>query len=253
MGIIKRFEQKIENVNATLINIIVFGLGIILILIAMLSGNNENAVQICLSIGTSLIASSIVVFLSSRYLVNQNKSTQIIQQWKMTGIFETRADMNRSSNFYLEYNKNKLDIVAFGLKGFRDSKKEIIKEKINKRMMVRILTMSPNSEFLKEREKAEKEIEGQIKNTIIQLGRWVENLQKDQLYEGQVQIKYYDSIPIDFYFGLDDVVFVGPYMYGIQSQQTISYEFKKGGAGFNYYNEYFNKLWDNDEFCKEGY
>lgn len=249
----KRFEQKIENVNTTLINIIAFGLGIILILIAMVSDGNENIAQICLSIGTSLIASSIVVFLSSRYLVNQNNITEMIQEWKITGIFKTRADMNKSSNFYLEYNKNNLDIVAFGLKSFRDSKKEIIKEKINRGMRIRILTLSPNSQFLKEREKVEKEIEGQIRNTIIQLGTWVEDLQQNQLYEGQVQIRYYDSIPIDFYFGLDEVVFVGPYMYGIQSQQTISYEFKRGGVGFNYYNEYFNKLWDSNEFCKERY
>lgn len=246
MGRIKRLEQKIENANATLINIIVFGLGIMLILIAIVSDSNENIAQICLSIGTSLIASSIVVFLSSRYLVNQNKITEIIKEWKMTGIFETRADMNKSSNFYLEYNKNNLDIIAFGLKSFRDNKKEIIKEKISRGMRIRILTLSPNSEFVKEREKVEKEVEGQIKNTIIQ----VEGLQQNQLYEGQVQIRYYDSIPIDFYFGLDEVVFVGPYMYGIQSQQTISYEFKRGGAGFNYYSEYFNKLWDNNEFCE---
>lgn len=247
------FEHKIENINATLINIIVLGLGIILILIAIVSTGNENIEQIFLSIGSSLIASSIVVFLSSRYLVNQNKLTEIIQEWKMTGIFETRADMNRSSNFYLENNKNNLDIVAFGLKSFRDSKKEIIKEKINRGMRIRILTLSPNSEFLKEREKVEKEIEGQIKNTIIQLAKWVEDLQQNQLYKGQVEIRYYDSIPIDFYFGLDEVVFVGPYMYGVQSQQTISYEFKRGGTGFNYYNEYFNKLWENNEFCKERY
>ncbi|MVO75745.1 hypothetical protein GOD97_13475 [Paeniclostridium sordellii] len=253
MGKMKMFEHKIENINATLINIIVLGLGIILILIAIVSTGNENIEQIFLSIGSSLIASSIVVFLSSRYLVNQNKLTEIIQEWKMTGIFETRADMNRSSNFYLENNKNNLDIVAFGLKSFRDSKKEIIKEKINRGMRIRILTLSPNSEFLKEREKVEKEIEGQIKNTIIQLAKWVEDLQQNQLYKGQVEIRYYDSIPIDFYFGLDEVVFVGPYMYGVQSQQTISYEFKRGGTGFNYYNEYFNKLWENNEFCKERY
>lgn len=247
----KKIERKLENINANLINGVICGIGVILVLIGITIGVEKIFSQVCLSIGTSLMASSIVVFVSSKYLVKQNKIKDMIQQWKLSGIFETRAEMNKSTDFNLKNNKESLDIVAFGLKSFRDSKKGLIEQKIKQGMNIRILTINPESQFLKERERVEKEVDGQIKNTIIQLSSWVRDLQQDEIHEHQVQIKYYDSLPLDFYFGLDNAIYIGPYLYGIQSQQTISFEFKKGGQGFNHYKDYFEQLWNDKNFCRE--
>lgn len=246
-------ERKLSNINANLINIIIFMLGIILILASILTGGTKTISQVGLSIGTSLVASSIVVFISSRYLMKENNIKDMVRQWKIAGIFETRASMNKSTNIDLENNKDCLDIIAFGLKGFRDSKTKLIQEKVRQGMKIRILTINPESEFLKEREVAEKEIPGQMRNTIIQLGEWVNELKKVQVDKQQVQIKYYDSLPLDFYFGLDNNVYIGPYLYGKQSQQTISYQFEEGGEGFNLYKDYFEQLWNDNCFCKECY
>ncbi len=50
--------------------------------------------------------------------------------------------------------------------------------------------------------------------------------------------------PLDLYFRVDNHVFIGPYLYGKTSQQTITYEFGKGGNGYTYYTKYFEDLWN---------
>ena len=63
--------------------------------------------------------------------------------------------------------------------------------------------------------------------------------------KGKITIKYYDCMTLDFYWRLDDQLYVGPYWFGTESQQTITYKFVKGGRGFDVYTEYFEELWEN--------
>ncbi|MEL5898512.1 hypothetical protein AAGC94_10580 [Clostridium sporogenes] len=118
-------------------------------------------------------------------------------------------------------------------------------------MKLKILTISLESEYLKEREKMEKGTTGEISKSIIDLKKWIEELKKDEKHFKQIEIKYYDTLPLDLYFRLDKKVYIGPYLYGKQSQQTISYSFDKGGKVYEYYKDYFNDLWSDEKFCKE--
>ena len=52
---------------------------------------------------------------------------------------------------------------------------------------------------------------------------------------------------LDFYWRVDNVLYIGPYWYGVDSQQTITYKFVDGGKGFTQYTEYFESLWESDE------
>lgn len=52
---------------------------------------------------------------------------------------------------------------------------------------------------------------------------------------------------LDFYWRVDNVVYIGPYWNGYESQQTITYKYIKGGKGFKTYTEYFQKLWNNSK------
>lgn len=248
---IKSVNNFLEELNAKLVNYLIMLLGIILIFSSKCIGTEKISGQICISVGTSLLASTIVVLISSKYLFKQNRTKEIIEKWGLTGIFRTRAKMNEFTNVDLEKNENKLDIIAFGLKSFRHSKDDLIVLKVKKGMKIRIITIYPESEFLKEREKVEDCIEGEIKNTITQLDEWVKKLQSYQIKENQVEIKYYDSLPLDFYFGLDNSIYIGPYLYGVDSQQTISFAFRCNGEAYDYYTTYFEKLWNDDQFCKE--
>ena len=55
---------------------------------------------------------------------------------------------------------------------------------------------------------------------------------------------------LDFYWRVDDELYIGPYWYGISSQQTITYKFSEGGKGFNQYTSYFDDLWNDNELTK---
>ncbi|WRQ32332.1 hypothetical protein U5907_07030 [Bacteroidales bacterium MB20-C3-3] len=241
--------KKIEELNANAVNLITFFSGIILVLIAILVNIEKPIGLLLISIGTSIIASSIVVYLSSKYLFKQNKIKEIIEKWGLSGIYRTRAEMNLSCNDQLNVAKCNIDIIAFGLKGFRETQTDLVLSKVKSGINIRIITINPNSSLLTHREKDEGEVVGQIKNTILQLDKWVFDLKK----YGNVKIKYYDTLPFDFYFRIDNKIYVGPYLYGQSSQQTISYEFSINSQGFDYYISYFEKLWNDNNLLKDNY
>jgi hypothetical protein len=68
----------------------------------------------------------------------------------------SKQEMNMSCDKNMQNLKDELDIIAFGLRSFRDSKGDEIKKKVEKGLKIRILTCDPKSPFLKQREKDEK-------------------------------------------------------------------------------------------------
>lgn len=244
-----RIDRQLERINADLINRIIFLVGLCTLILSFFARLKPEVQNILISIGCSLIASAVVSFLTSKYLIRVNRIKEIVERWGLQAIYETRQKMNRSTDTAFESLENNLDIIAWGLKSFRDAKDKIVREKIQKGLKIRIIVPLPDSEFVRQREKDEKEIEGQIRQTIINLKSWVDDLKKTAHDPSDVQIKYYNRLPEDFYFRVDDHIFIGPYLYGISSQQTISYEFSGHSVGFDYYRDYFERLWNDTDFC----
>lgn len=106
------------------------------------------------------------------------------------------------------------------------------------------------SDFVKQRAIEEKENPDSIAKSIIDLTKWVEKL-NNQSVDGKIQIKYYNAMTIDFYWRIDDVLYVGPYWYGIASQQTVTYKFTNSGRGFSLYSNYFEDLWNNTTLTQD--
>ncbi|MBV6443154.1 MAG: hypothetical protein EPGJADBJ_04883 [Saprospiraceae bacterium] len=252
---IKNALRKLEEINATLLNIVTFWVGAAMVVIGyFVSAYNEKLEIVLVSTGTSIVASTIIVFLSAKYLFKQSKIKEIIETWGLEGIFRTRAEMNLNCNLHLLEMEKELDIIAFGLRSFRDSQSDLLQKKVKNGLKIRVLTISPNSFFLKQREKDEKEIEGHMKNTIIQLAEWLSWLkQSSPDADNNIQIRYYDTLPLDFYFRQDEYLYIGPYLWGLTSQQTISYEFRANSQGYDYYKSYFENLWNNTNFAKADY
>ncbi len=128
----------------------------------------------------------------------------------------------------------------------------LVRAKVRRGLKIRIIAPDPDSEHVRERERDEKEVEGQIRQTIVNLAEWLEELREISPDSSNIQIRYYNRLPEDFYFRVDEHIFIGPYLYGISSQQTISYEFRGSSHGFTYYKDYFETLWNDSEFCREG-
>lgn len=244
-------NNYLENLNTNLVNIVILLIGIVITIIGVGFGfKNTSISTILISIGCSLIASSIVSFLSSKYIIKQNKIKELISIWGIEGIYKTRQEMNRSCDDHMKNLDNELDIIAFGLRSFRDSKGKEIEEKVKKGLKIKILTLNPNGEFAEKQDAFENETKGHTKKTIEDLAKWVDSIKQFAQNSENIQIKFYNNLPLDFYFREDDYIYVGPYLYGMTSQQTISYEYKKNGAGYSYYKDYFDKLWNDEKFCK---
>ncbi len=244
----KKVNETLESLSLDKVNLIAFIVGLILIIIGIFFYGNVQTIFI--SIGTSIIASSIIAFLSARYLIRKNKIKDLMEKWGLEAIYETRAEMNESSNRYLNVIEKQMDIVALGMRSFRDAKGSLIKEKVKKGIIVRILTISPDSDFVTQRERDEKRLNGEIRNTIIDLLAWVDELKQLAPSETNVQIKFYNTYPLDSYLRIDSHIYIGPNMYKKYSQQTISYEFKGNSAGYFYYSNYFDELWNDCNFCQ---
>ena len=240
-----------KNISEKLLNFLIISLGIIFCLIAFILSviKGYDAIStIFYSVGASLIASSIVALLTSMYIYKKNKIKELSEYWGLAGLYETRQKMNIECDIYLEDMRDVLHIIAFGLRSFRDSKKQLIETKVKKGLEIKILTMNPESDFLKQREKDEKKAEGSIKYEILQLQKWIEELKNISPNPEKIELKFYNAATLDFYFRIDNHLFIGPYLYGKDSQQTFSLEFDDK-AGFKYYSDYFADLWNDKDLC----
>jgi len=241
-----------------LINLLILSLGIIMVSFGLYfeinqSGNilriSLGTIQnILISVGCSLIATSIITAITTYYLNDDKQARRVIDIWGLKNI-EIRSTLNIEINERLDTMTEGMDIVALGMKNLLAAKGSLIRNKINQGVNVRILTLNPESNFVKQREKEEDEPEGQIKKSINSLIEWAKEVKQGDP-RGQIVVKIYDGLPQDTYQRIDKYVYVGPLHYAKPSQQTISYEYKPNSKGASYYTEYFTSLWENEQFCK---
>lgn len=93
----EKINRTLERINASLINAIIFCIGVISLFAAFFI-INLNYKNVLISVGCSLIASSIVSYLTSKYLMRMSRVKRIIEHWGLEAIFETRQEMNRSTD-----------------------------------------------------------------------------------------------------------------------------------------------------------
>lgn len=176
----------------------------------------------------------------------KNKSTHHFNG--LQNIFTTRQAMNIYLSTSWDKEVKKLDIIAFGLKSFRDSMSKRVLEELNNGLEIRIITPDPESIFLEERENKEDLLKGSIKKTIIDLFHWSKDLNKVCVNKEGVMLRFYRSLPLDFLWIQDDNVFIGPYLHGIGSQQTLTFQFKLESTIGNFYSTYFENIWNDTSF-----
>jgi hypothetical protein len=205
--------------------------------------------NVIISVGCSIIASAMITFVTTLYLNDDKEARRVIDNWGLRNI-EIRSILNVEINKKLESMTDGMDIIAFGMKNFLAAQGRLLEQKVSQGCTIRILTMDPNSEYIKQREKEEKEPSGQIKQSIEDLIEWANKINQKNI-KGSIIIKTYDSLPQSMYQRVDKYVYVGPLHFNKPSQQTIAYEYKPNSRGAEYYTAYFTSLWENKKFCKE--
>lgn len=180
---------------------------------------------------------------------------ELTKKWGISAIYRLRHNMNIDCDIDLANATNQFDIIAFGLRSFRDSQDTLIKKKAREGLKIRILSMNPYGDFIDQRsiEEAERHVmapDSQLKDSIIGLEQWVKNFNKTIDLKNHIELRYYNCMTLDFYYRLDDILYIGPYWYKKISQQTVTYRFVKG-AMFELYEEYFENLWNDDRLTTE--
>ena len=202
---------------------------------------------ILLSVGCSLIASGLVILMHDFFV--ERKIISELDAWKIEKIYSTRSERNVEADPYIENARYCIDGIIFGISTFRNMHGKKIEHCLKKGVQIRLITMDPNGQFISFREKEEDSAEGGIKNTILEMIKWADDLNQKN-YRGKIVIKGYNSMTLDYYWRVDDELYVGPYWYGYKSSDTITYKFSSKGRGFQHYNEYFDKLWHDKDLVK---
>ena len=234
---LRRHIQK----NATLVEIVIALIGLLLII---LGGRIGDVLK---DIGVSVLASAIIVFLTD--FLRGAEDQENVRKWGLEGVYRTRGEMNTSCDSYLRKAKS-IDIMAFGLRSFRDSQTKAVERILKNGGKVRIITMQPDCQNLRMREVDEKQPDGHISQEIRDLCEWAKRL-NSKSYKGKIEIRCHDHQPQTFLFLMNNRVFTGPYVYEKASQQTISFEYNNFGSAYEHYSNYFNELWSDEEFCRD--
>lgn len=237
-------EKYKYNLKSIVAGLVATTLGILSILADLFWW--RTAQNLWISIGCSLIASGLVILLTAIFV--ERVQLDPLDGWRIKSIFATRAEINVGCETELKKAKHQVDIIAFGLHSFRTKQsEENILRLLKKGVNFRILTMDPECDFVLQREKEEED--SNIKNSIEKLVEWANRL-NEKSRQGKIIIKGYSSMTLDFYWRADGILYVGPYWYGYDSQQTVTYKFVMGGNGFRLYTEYFDRLWNNGSLSK---
>lgn len=234
-------EKWYRKLSEYLWQIIVMLLGVISIIISFaITEENTREFATFNGIGVSLLLSGILGIFMNVLFYRKTTQYEIYEDWNLKNIYPSRAIANLTIDAYQERARKRVDIIAFGLTSWRQAKENLIDSMLNNGVHIRIITMDPYCETLPIRDRMEGKTEGATKESILQLREFFQKTNKRK----KVEIKYHRQLPLDFYFRVDDHIFVGPYLFGKESQQMITYEFERGGEGFNYYSEYFENLWN---------
>ena len=204
--------------------------------------------NVWVSIGCSLLASALVILLTT-WLVDKPVANPL-DEWGVAKIYATRAEKNADSDPKLVRAKYQVDAVAFGLKHFRTDNQKRVEDCLRKGVNFRILTMDPESPYIVQRSIEEGDEPEHIKNSVKQLIAWANTLNRNTDGKGKIIIQGYSCMTLDFYWRVDNEIYVGPYWYGVDRQKTITMKFVDGGKAFEQYSEYFEKLWQNKQLVR---
>lgn len=228
----------------------IFGLGMVFFvsMIPQIQAKHPNLYNAGMGIGCSIIATAIVTVILLVLIPDENDEQTELESWGIVRIYGERSAVKLNLK---QFPKNRLDIIAFGLRHFREENRstDMIVQKLKKGLHIRILSLNPDSIYVRGQQKIENNDD--IGKDIIELIKWVERISK--AYEsakgekrGSIELKLYNSVPLDFYCLADNDIYVGPYMPDISSGKVITYNFTANSKGGSYFSEFFDKIWSNE-------
>lgn len=245
----EKFKKWFAN-PASHVNTIVGVIGLGLVLLILIPNLDDKLCNIFLSVGCSLMATSIATFIATLCITNQNEIKEMILGWKLKYIYKTKTEMNKKSNDCLDAAKKHIDIIAIGMSNFLSYKGDILEKKAKVGVEIRIISCD-NEDMLKARERDEdisgdSDTSGVMIKEVNELKKWVERVKKEG---GNITLKCHSTYPGFSYLRIDDNIFFGANLPRIKSQLNMAFEFDLKGDGGSQLSNSFDALWNDNTFC----
>lgn len=210
--------------------------------------------NVLMGIGCGILSTVLVTVILLALIPDLSDEKKELEEWGIVEIHPERSSARIDSK---KLPKDILYFSAFGLSHFRAAANmdtELISS-IQRGLKVRILTMDPNSIYLLEQEIFENNKE--IRKDIEDLIKWVDRIRDycntsrgAKSAKGSIELEFYNSLPLDFFCRADEMVYVGPYIPGKPSGETITYRYRADSNGGKYYIGIFDRIWNNESTVK---
>lgn len=225
-----------------LVNIIILLVGYILIIKGLNIVECDSSISgVYVSIGTSLIATGIIIFLDLWKRLSVKNITRriknIINDGGIQWVYRKR-DLDRYDQLIGGLDKG-IDICGYSLGGFFESFNEIIKEKAtNKKVKIRVLFVDPLGKNATQRAIIEGKSVVLFQERIDTFVNYFKSIEN-------VEIRFIDLPLSTMIYRIDDVMFVGPHFYKRQSKSTLTMELSSKNWMFDEYQNEFNRMWED--------
>lgn len=200
-----------------------------------------NLALFLMSIGTALIAGALIAFLEIWRFASTNVIYAEIDDLVLDAGIE-RVYRKRDLDEYdaLVKKAQSIDITGYSLRAFSQSYQDIIINSLskNENFLLRMIVVSPDSEFSKNKE--ELEHNGMCRDVFRSS---CEDLFAAFKGIPRVEIRVIDCALSTMIYRIDDVMYVGPQFVKEASKASFTMRIKRGGWVFSEYQEEFNKLW----------
>jgi len=225
-----------------LVNFVIFLAGYVFILLGCNSVENTVKSSILFSIGASLIASAIVVFLDIwREIARENVLSQafnIIVDAGVRGVHRKR-DLDKYDQ-QMEAAQHVIDIAGYTLNAWYESYAELVLEKArqNPGLRLRILMVDPRSPFSVHRANQEGKSEASTEDSY-------ERIRSAFAECKGAELRVVDTPMTSMIFRVDDVMYVGPHLFERPSKSTLTFELDVSGWLFSEFHGEFDRLWEH--------
>lgn len=218
--------------------------GIYLTVWAVLLGIGVLSVSVCkvgsigFSIGTSLIAASLVSFgqFWATFLTEPlDQARTHIEEAGLADIHK-RRDINTRYAEILR-SAQKVDVAGYSLRGFLDNHRDLLlaRAQTDNAFRLRIIIIDPESPTARDRVRFEEQADAHFAQQLQRLQTTFRNI-------GHVQIRLVQQPLSTMIFRLDDTLFFGPY-FTTPSSATITFECSSRGWAFEKHMTEFEAMW----------
>ncbi len=171
--------------------------------------------------------------------------------WGMNSIYTSQESERYFMNYHRMHFWKSMDIVvSYNIQAFlKDKVREIsVMGKIGSK--IRILLLDPESKYVEIVEKASGMKSGEYAYYALQIQNFMMRVEQTSVEDTvvDIEIKYYDALPLDNMLRAYDVVFAYDSKQGSENN-FMSYSFEHDLNGYNFYRTLFEEKWKDGSFC----